>query len=180
MVRVSSRRFWLWASPGVAASAVFFCSLVLGPVALGCLVSKISQDILRLQGKEYVELPAGLCPGYSDALLGKSQSFEYGGVVCDRNEGSYLFLQRLVGYTSEKKAIWKIVQIRALARLNNDQQSISVTCQQTQNSKQPVFAVTETLKDTNVKVLQAWAVDLKRETIRPIPSQLVVCRDSVL
>ncbi|MEO0373331.1 MAG: hypothetical protein AAF329_01650 [Cyanobacteria bacterium P01_A01_bin.17] len=174
MMTVFPRRPLLW-MPSVGAS-VCLCSFVLGQAALGCRVSRVAQDVLQLRGQEYVELPAGLCPGYSDALLGKTQAFEYGGVICDRNEASYLLLQRLVGYTPEKKAIWKVVQIRTLARLNNDQQSISATCRHTRKRKQPVFAVTE---DQTNQVLQAWAVDLERETIRPTRPHLVDCSDSL-
>lgn len=166
-------------SPSIAAS-VYLSALVLGQAALACGVSRGAPEVLRLKGQEYVELPAGLCPGYSDALLGKTESFEYGGVVCDRNEATYIFLQRLVGYTPEKKAIWKVVKIRTLAPLNNDQQSIQTTCEQTKRSKHPVFAVVEETQDASLKVIKAWSLNLKREKIRPARLKYVDCQDAAI
>ena len=166
-----------WISPSVAAS-VCLGSFVLGHAALGCSVSRGAKEVLKLKGQEYVELPAGLCPGYSDALLGKHKSFEYGGVVCDRNEASYIFLQRLVGYTPEKKAIWKVVQIRTLDRLDNARQSIHTNCRHTRKSNHPVFAVVEEPTDSSLKVLKAWRLNLQREKIRPTRRQHVDCQDA--
>jgi hypothetical protein len=165
-----------WMKPSLFI-ALFLGALSQGPTVLGCFLSKASQDVLRLRNTEYVDLPAGLCPGYSDTLLGKTQRFEYGGVVCDRTEGSYLFLQRLVGYTAKKKAIWKIVQIRAMSQIKEDERVVSVGCEHTQNRDQFVFAVVETSNAPQYKVLRAWAIDLEQERLKPMPTKWVACGD---
>lgn len=152
---------------------------ILGSAALSCVISPVAQDILKLRGQDYVELPEGLCPGYSDMLLGKAGRFEYGGVVCDRNEGSYLWLQRLVGYNTEKKAIWKVLQIRGLAQLDDSEQMVSNGCEHIRDRKQRIFAVVDTESAPNYKTQRAWAVNLHQETLIPISPRLAVCRDPI-
>ncbi|MGB7414770.1 MAG: hypothetical protein WA902_11240 [Thermosynechococcaceae cyanobacterium] len=159
------------------SAAILLGVLGQGSTALSCFLSKASRDVLRLRDTEYAELPEGLCPGYSDTLLGKTQQFEYGGVVCDRTEGSYIFLQRLVGYTPQKRAIWKIVEIQRLAQTKDNERVVSAGCIHTQKSNQPIFAVVETSQAPNYKVLRAWAIDLEQEQLKPMPSKWAACTD---
>ncbi|MGF1602535.1 MAG: hypothetical protein ACFCU8_11035, partial [Thermosynechococcaceae cyanobacterium] len=99
---------------------------------------------------------------------------------CDRTEGSYILLQRLVGYTPKKKAIWKIVEIQRLAKSSDNERIVSSGCTHTQKSNQSIFAVVETSQAPNYKVLRAWAIDLEQEQLKPMPSKWAVCTDPLL
>ncbi len=163
--------------PPVVCTSVLLGTFLLGPAALGCAVSKAAQEVFRLRGKDYVDLPAGFCPGYSDTLLGKGKEYEYGGVVCDRTEGSYIFLQRLVGYTEERKAIWKVVQIKNLSQIKENERVVLKGCEHAKDPNKTVMAVIETSKAPNYRTLRAWSANLDRETVRPMQAKLAICRE---
>jgi hypothetical protein len=127
------------------------------------------------KGKEYVELPVGFCQGYTDALLGKQGFYEYGGVVCDRHEGSYFFLQRLVRYTAQKKAIWKIVQIKSLPKLRTNELALTQGCRQSHPDQQAILAIVRENGET-LTTLKAWAIDFSREALLPLKAKTVICQ----
>ena len=127
-----------------------------------------------LQGKEYTELPADFCQGYADALLGKQGKYEYGGVVCDRKEGSYFFLQRLVRYTPEKKAVWKIVQIKPLAKLHRNELALNQGCRQIEQDRQAIFAIVRE-EAQSLTTSRAWAIDFSTEALISLNPTTVVC-----
>lgn len=127
------------------------------------------------QGKEYTELPAEFCPGYADALLGKQGRHEYGSVVCDRKEGSYFFLQRLVRYTKNRKAVWKIVQIKPLSKLHQDELALSQGCHQTDQDRQAIFAIVR--EDAQaLTTRRAWAIDFSSEALINLDPTTVTCQ----
>lgn len=140
------------------------------PALAGCLPGGI-------QGQEYTQLPAQLCTGYADALLGVQGNREYGSVVCDRPEGSYFFLQRLVRYTPQKQAVWKVVQIKPLARLHQQERAISQGCQQAQAAPdQAILAVVHQDPQQGLIPLRTWRVDFNREALISIDPQTVTCQ----
>lgn len=146
---------------------------ILGLLAVGMSPALACLD--SWQGKEYIELPAGFCQGYADALLGKQGSYEYGGVVCDRREGSYFFLQRFVRYTAQKKAVWKIVQIKPLAKLHKNELALSQGCRQIHQNRQAILAIVR--EDVNIlTTLQAWAIDFPTEALIPLKAKTVICQ----
>lgn len=128
-----------------------------------------------LQGKEYTELPADFCQGYVDALLGKQGQYEYGSVVCDRPEGSYFFLQRLVKYTAQKKAVWKIVQIKPLAKLQKNELAIIQGCRQVDQERQAIFAIVRKDPQT-LTTTRAWAIDFSTEALIYLDPSTVICQ----
>lgn len=129
------------------------------------------------QGKEYTELPADFCPGYADALLGKQGQHEYGSVVCDRKEGSYFFLQRLVRYTDQQKAVWKIVQIKPLSKLHRKELALSQGCQQADQDRQAIFAVVRENYLQKLTTQRAWAIDFSTEALIYLDPTTVMCED---
>ncbi|MGB8701982.1 MAG: hypothetical protein WCD18_21410, partial [Thermosynechococcaceae cyanobacterium] len=85
--------------------------------------------IKQLQGKAYISLPKSLCPKYTDVLLGQTdQRQEYGGVICDRPEGSYILLQKLLKYTDQGKAVWQVMQIKEIIRPTPQSQVKGLGC----------------------------------------------------
>lgn len=127
------------------------------------------------QGKEYTELPADFCPGYADALLGQQGQYEYGSVVCDRPEGSYFFLQRLVRYTAQKKAVWKIVQIKPLSKLHKSELALSQGCRQVNQDRQGIFAIVRE-DPTTITPIRAWAIDFSTEALIRLDPTTVTCQ----
>lgn len=155
------------------------------PYLVGCLqVGMVSLLLLWmspalacinfLQGQEYTELPAEFCHGYADALLGKHGRYEYGSVICDRKEGSYFFLQRLVRYTPEKKAVWKIVQIKPLAKLQKQELAIAQGCHQVDQDRQAIFAIVREASSSLVTT-RAWAIDFATEALISLDPTTVDC-----
>ncbi|QUY43441.1 hypothetical protein HRE53_17050 [Acaryochloris sp. 'Moss Beach'] len=129
------------------------------------------------QGKEYTELPDEFCQGYADALLGKQGRYEYGSVVCDRKDGSYFFLQRLVRYTKTQKAVWKIVQVKPLSKLHQDELALSQGCHQTDEDRQAIFAIVR--EDSQaLTTTRAWAIDFSREALINLDPTTVTCQNS--
>ncbi len=130
-------------------------------------------------GKQYVELPEGLCKGYTDHLFGERNSQEYSGVICDRQEGSYIFLQRLIRYTPDRKAVWKIVQIQSLAKLNPDETALIAGCTHLKDHSTPVFAIVKGRGNDIYTTLRAWEVNLAEETFETVDPKQVICRDPI-
>lgn len=128
-----------------------------------------------LQGQEYVELPADFCQGYADTLLGRQGTYEYGSVVCDRPEGSYLFLQRLVKYTAEKKAVWKIIQIKPLAKLQSNELAISQGCYQADQKHSAIFAIVRE-DPKRLTTTRAWAIDFSIGALIYLDPTTVSCQ----
>ena len=127
-----------------------------------------------LQGQEYTELPAEFCQGYADALLGKQGRYEYGSVVCDRKEGSYFLLQRLVRYTPQKKAVWKIVQIKPLAKLHERELAFVQGCRQEDQDRQAIFAIVQEAPRSLITT-RAWAIDFATEALISLDPTTVDC-----
>lgn len=147
------------------------CGVALGTLpAQACLPS--------IQGQEYTELPADFCQGYADALLGKQGDFEYGSVVCDRTEGSYFFLQRLVRYTDQQKAVWKIVQIKPLSKLHPNELALSQGCQQVNHNRQAILAVVRDNAQT-LTTQRAWAIDFSTEALVSLDPSTVNCKQEL-
>lgn len=148
---------------------------VLGLLTLGMLPAQAClHSLYTWQGKEYTELPAEFCQGYADALLGKHGRYEYGSVVCDRKEGSYFFLQRLVRYTDRQKAVWKIVQIKPLSKLRPHEQALSKGCQQADQNRAAILAVVHESADA-LTTQRAWAIDFSTETLISLNPSTVNC-----
>ena len=139
--------------------------------------------IQHLQGKAYTELPPQLCPGYSDLLLGQSgQMDEYGGVICDRPEASYILLQKLVSHNQAGQAIWQIQQIQRVALPNRQATVMSIGCSVLSGagstaSQLPVFALVEAQTTNTYQTLSAWQVDLASEKFVELPPNQVACQD---
>lgn len=139
-------------------------------------MSPVQACLHTWQGKEYTELPADFCPGYADALLGKQGQYEYGSVVCDRKEGSYFFLQRLVRYTHQQKAVWKIVQIKPLSKLHQDELVLMQGCQQADQDRQAILAIVREESEV-LKTMRAWAIDFSTEALIYLNPTTVVCQN---
>ena len=111
-------------------------------------------------------------------LLGKAGPNEYGGIICDRDDGSYVFLQRLVTYNPPNNSIWKIVEIQTLPKLKADEVILSEGCEHIQGHEQPIFAVVREHNNASAyQTLKAWTVNLADETFRPVQASQVVCSD---
>ncbi|NCJ07256.1 hypothetical protein GS597_12215 [Synechococcales cyanobacterium C] len=139
-----------------------------GPAAASCL--------LTLNGKPYVQLPHNLCIGYTDALIGQPSSPEYGTVICDRPENTYLFLQKLVGYTHERQAIWKIVAIQSIGQLSDDLIALSAGCTYKSGKTAPLVALVQD-HSANYTTHAAWEVNLVQQSFDPIDPSTVICQD---
>lgn len=131
------------------------------------------------QGQEYVALPADLCSGYADTLLGKQGDYEYGSVICDRKEGSYLLLQRLIRYTTQRKAVWKIVQVKSLSVLNPNELALSQGCRQGKNPHPIVAIVQDNVQDHTAALIpqRAWMIDFSAETLIPVNPNTIQCHN---
>ncbi|WP_299487912.1 hypothetical protein [Acaryochloris sp. IP29b_bin.137] len=140
--------------------------LALGPLPV--------QACLGIQGQEYTDLPADFCQGYADALLGKQGPYEYGVVVCDRTEGSYFFLQRLVRYTDQQRAVWKVVQIKPLSKLRPNELALSQGCQQVDQNRAGILAVVRE-QANRLTTHRAWAIDFATEALISLDPTTVNC-----
>jgi hypothetical protein len=135
----------------------------------------------KLKGKIYTNLPKNLCPSYTDMLLGRSpQKQEYGGVICDRPEASYILLQRLLRYTNQGKAVWQITQIKPITKPNAQSLVLGTGCHlQTQDSSPtpPIFALVQPVAKNTYQTLSAWSVNLSKESFATVEAQRVICKD---
>ncbi|WP_404785317.1 hypothetical protein [Altericista sp. CCNU0014] len=141
-------------------------------------------SMAKFRGRSYVNLPKNLCPGYTDLLLGRTdKQKEYGGVICDRPEASYILLQRLLRHTDRGQAVWQIVQVQSVLKPNPQSLVLGVGCQQHLRrtaSSEPIFALVQPTAKKTYKTLAAWKVSLARETFIALEPQKVVCEDILL
>jgi hypothetical protein len=139
------------------------------------------QCMEKLKGKIYTNLPENLCPRYTDMLLGRSaEKQEYGGVICDRPEASYILLQRLLRYTNQGKAVWQITQIKPIPKPNAQSLVLGTGCHlQTQDSSPtpPIFALVQPIAKNTYQTLSAWSVNLSKESFSTLEAQRVICKD---
>ncbi len=139
------------------------------------------QCMEKLKGKIYTNLPENLCPHYTDMLLGRSpQQQEYGGVICDRPETSYILLQRLLRYTNQGKAVWQITQIKPIPKPNAQSLVLGTGCHlQTQDTRptQPIFALVQPRAKNTYQTLSAWSINLSKESFSTVEAQRVICKD---
>jgi hypothetical protein len=139
------------------------------------------QCMEKLKGKIYTNLPKNLCPSYTDMLLGRStQKQEYGGVICDRPEASYILLQRLLRYTNQGRAVWQITQIKPITKPNAQSLVLGTGCHlQTQDSSPtpPIFALVQPVAKNTYQTLSAWSVNLSKESFSTVEAQRVICKD---
>jgi hypothetical protein len=171
--------------------AIASFSILQRPVAFGVGMIVVTWPILaagqcmeKLRGKIYTNLPENLCPRYTDSLLGKSaQKQEYGGVICDRPEASYILLQRFLRYNPEGKAVWQITQVQSISKPNAQSFIIGNGCRlssQGTGPSEPIFALVQPIStNTNntYQTLLAWSVNLSKETFAPLEARRVICKD---
>jgi hypothetical protein len=133
--------------------------------------------IQRLVGKQYVRLPTTLCRNYTDILFGQNlRRQDYGGVVCDRPDGTYMLLQRLVRQRADGKAVWEIVKVQRMKP--RPQYSVVTTLGCTVSEKeQPIIAVVLPFNQNQYQTLMAWSVNLERQAFVPLNPGTVLCRD---
>lgn len=130
----------------------------------------------RLVGTQYVKLSESLCRDYSDVLLGvNAKQQEYGGVICDRPEASYVLLQRLIQQQGNQ-AVWEIVKVKRISR-RKQQSVMSMGCSLIKKPSQPIIALVSPSSSQRFKVQTAWMIDLNRETFVPLETQQVNCQN---
>ncbi len=143
-----------------------------------------AQCMTRLKGTTYTTLPKNLCPKYTDMLLGRTlNQQEYGGIICDRPEASYILLQRLVKYTPQGKAVWQITQVKPITKPNAQSLILGTGCrlqpQQTSATASPIFALVQTTATSTYQTLSAWQVNLDQESFADLEPQQVICKDTL-
>ncbi len=129
-----------------------------------------------LQGKQYTLLPEGLCTGYSERILGKVNSNEYGGLICEQERASFILLQRLSGYTATGKAIWQVITVKEVPRPTPSDLVMSAGCSSNKNAR-AIFALVKDFKGQPYQAVQAWEADLATEQLKEINPQYVACYD---
>jgi hypothetical protein len=142
-----------------------------------------AQCIEKLRGKIYTNLPEDLCPRYTDMLLGHStQKKEYGGVICDRPEATYILLQRLLRYTHQGKAVWQIIQVKPVTKPNPQSLILGTGCRHLQPQSaspfEPIFALVQPISKNTYQTLLAWSVNLNKESFAAVEARQVICKDA--
>lgn len=141
------------------------------------------QCMEKLKGKIYTNLPENLCPRYTDMLLGRSpQKQEYGGVICDRPEASYILLQRFLRYTNQGKAVWQITQIKPINKPNAQSLVLGTGCHlqpPAASPTPPIFALVQPIANHTYQTLSAWSVNLSKESFLTVEAQRVICKDTL-
>jgi hypothetical protein len=133
--------------------------------------------IQRLVGKQYVQLPNALCRNYTDILFGQNaRRQDYGGVVCERPDGTYMLLQRLIRQRTDGKAIWEIVNVQRVRHRPQNSFVATLGCAVSEK-EQPIVAVVIPLDQNQHQTIMAWSVNLDREAFVPLNPQTVLCRD---
>jgi hypothetical protein len=142
----------------------------------------LTQCISQLKNKAYVNLPPGICPHYTDMLLGKAQQQVYGGVICDRPESSYILLQKLIKYTDQGKAVWQVVQIKQISRPTPQSLIKGIGCQLQNNiqAPEPIFALVQPTSPNTYQTLAAWRVNLLEASFTNLEPKTVTCQDPIL
>ncbi len=152
----------------------------LGLAIAVCPLVAAAQCMTRLKGKTYTNLPENLCPKYTDMLLGRTlKQQEYGGIICDRPESSYILLQRLVRYTKQGKAVWHITQVKPIPRPNPQSLIVGTGCRYLQpqqtSAMRPIFALVQSTANRTYQTLSAWQVNLEQESFADLDPQQVIC-----
>ncbi len=146
--------------------------------------ASFAQCVEQLKGKTYSELPRSICPSYTDMLLGRFEQKDYGAVICDQPQASYILIQRLLKYTAAGKAVWQVLQIKKVPRLQPQYSLLSVGCRrQNLNDSQtdePIFALVAPGKAADYSTISAWKIDLKKVTFLSLNPALVSCSDLTL
>jgi hypothetical protein len=159
-------------------------AIALGVTSVAWPTVAMTQCITQLKDKAYVNLPPGLCPRYTDMLLGKAQQQVYGGVICDRPESSYILLQKLIKYTDRGKAVWQVLQIKQISRPTQQSAIKGIGCRQLQNKTQasePIFALVQPTSTHNTyQTLAAWRVNLLEGSFTNLESKTVICQDPMI
>jgi hypothetical protein len=156
--------------------------IALGLTSIAWPTVAMSQCISQLKNKAYVSLPTGICPRYTDMLLGKTNQQLYGGVICDRTEGSYILLQKLIKYTDQGKAVWQVVQIKKISRPTSQSLIKGIGCQ-LQNkvqSPEPIFALVQPTSSHAYQTLAAWKVNLLEASFTHLEPKTVICQDPMI
>jgi hypothetical protein len=139
-----------------------------------------AQCMTQLKGKTYTTLPEDLCPQYTDMLLGRTlKQQEYGGVICDRPEASYILLQRLVRYTKQGQAVWQITQVKPITKPNAQSLILGTGCRlqpQQTSSISPIFALVQSTAGSTYQTLSAWQVNLDKDSFADLEPQQVICK----
>jgi hypothetical protein len=136
----------------------------------------------QLKGKAYTNLPKDLCPRYTDMLLGSTKdSPEYGGVICDRPEATYILLQKLLQQTADGKAVWQVIQVKSVARSTPQSFVMGTGCRlaqsQSQSLAEPIFALVQMTSSNTYQTLSAWKVNLTDASFTDLKPQQVVCKN---
>jgi hypothetical protein len=170
----------------ILSADAFSLSMRLTAVCLGVTVLSLptfASDfcITHLKGKSYASLPKNLCPRYTDMLLGHTaKQQEYSGVLCDRPEASYIFLQRLLRHNAQGKAVWQVIEIKTVDRPNPQSLLLGTGCQPHLSGKaplEPIFALVQPTASRTYQTLAAWKVNLSQESFTELEPQQVVCKD---
>lgn len=170
------------------STASFYFLPRLAAAGLGLVIAtwpmlSAAQCITRLKGKTYTNLPENLCPKYTDMLLGRTlKQQEYGSVICDRPEASYILLQRLVKYTQQGKAVWQITQVKPVTKPNAQSFILGTGCRlqpQQTSAISPIFALVQSTANSTYQTLSAWQIDLDKESFADLDPQQVICKDTL-
>jgi hypothetical protein len=159
--------------------AAFLLTAILNPEI------SFAECVEQLQGKAYINLPQTICPNYTDVLFGQTvQQQEYGGVICDRPNKSYILLQKLLSYTQNGKAVWQVVQIKQVTKPSPQSFIMGVGCalkvQDAGQAQEPIFALVQPNKAEVYETLAAWKVNLAKPSFSPLKAQQVICKDPLL
>lgn len=130
----------------------------------------------HLLGREYTEIPAGVCNGTAEILLGEASGYEYSSLICTQQPQSYMVLQRLVGYTTDRKAILKAVTIQTLPVMQAGEVSINRGCQAQDEASTPIIAVVRDQGTPTYQTIRAWKADLTHERFQELNPQSVTCQ----
>jgi hypothetical protein len=128
-----------------------------------------------LQGLEYVRLPPQLCKGTSAHLVGKLQNEQYSSAICDRQPHTYVFIQKLIGYSTTDKSIWKIINITQLPKLEKKEAIVQFGCRHLDIKSSTVLAIVKPIEIDNLIVVKAWRINLIREKLEEVDRRKVVC-----
>jgi hypothetical protein len=157
-------------------------AIALGLTSIAWPTVAMTQCISQLKNKAYVSLPPGICPHYTDMLLGKTKQQLYGGVICDRTEGSYILLQKLIKYTDQGKAIWQVVQIKKISRPTSQSLIKGIGCQRQNTAKgsEPIFALVQPTSLHTYQTIAAWKVNLIEASFTHLEPKTVICQDPMI
>lgn len=157
-------------------------AISLGLISVAWPTVAMTQCISQLKNKAYVNLPPGICPHYTDMLLGKAQRQTYGGVICDRPDSSYILLQKLIKYTDQGKAVWQVMQIKQISRPNPQSliKGIGCTLQNKIQAPEPIFALVQPTPTHTYQTLAAWRINLLEASFTSLDPKTVTCQDPMM